>query len=143
MACDRAVRRCPRHWLSAESVEDFREEQRAPCPLNAPAGSQAALESCGPGAPGASRACFLPPPPPPPISTEGLSLPLVALWKFPEGPSSWSGVTQCLLWPRKLGTGCLSASLLPSVEWVESLALPTCWAGGRAQGPGHSLRSPL
>lgn len=36
--------------------------------------------------------------------------------------------------------GRLSASVLPSVEWVESPALPRCWAGGRAQGPGHSLQ---
>ena len=41
----------------------------------------------------------------PPISMEGAPLPLVALWKFPEGPSSRSGVAQCLLWPCKLGTG--------------------------------------
>ena len=69
----------------------------------------------------------------------GGSLPLVALQKFLEGPSGWSGVAQCLLWPCKLGTGCLSPSLLPSVEWLR--ARPSLCAGLGAGPRGRVMVS--
>lgn len=98
---------------------------------------------CCPGAPrpGAARSfrslCLLPTPCHPPISTEGSPLPLVALWKFLEGPNGRSGVAQCLLWPGKLRTG----AFLPRCFHLSSgwRARPSPGAGLGAEPRGRVI----